>query len=161
MLKFVRGYCFLRNGETLPRGWRTFWKSHNKLSFMFLCIFHGLLKSNTWEFWLLFQLLITFTSIIDNVDKAGFSEYPNRYFIWVLQLVPNVFVLLKNKSVLHYVFKKNSHLIISLTYFNNFNKTDSEENEEILSWWGHKILCWKHMLSISWFANICSILLNI
>ena len=39
---------------------------------------------------------------------------------------------------------------ISLTRFNNFNKTDSEEiNEEILIWWRHKILYWKYMSSNS------------
>ena len=59
------------------------------------------------------------------------------------------------------MFSKSSlHVTISVTGFNNFDKTDSKKNEEYL----HdrdKILYWKYMLSISWFINdlycwICS-----
>ena len=30
-------------------------------------------------------------SLINNLEKAGFLEYPLRYLIWVTQLAPSVF----------------------------------------------------------------------
>ena len=61
---------------------------------MFLCIFHGLLKLNPSDFYnfscLFIWLLIAFTSFINNIHKAGFLEYPNRYPNWVPKLVPSV-----------------------------------------------------------------------
>ena len=51
MSKTSRGQYFLRNSETLPCGNLTpLWESRDKLSFMFLCIFHGLLKLTPSQF---------------------------------------------------------------------------------------------------------------
>ena len=57
MSKNLRGEYFLRNGKILPRASRLLRESHDKLSFMFLIIFHGLLKLNSSEF-LQFWLIV-------------------------------------------------------------------------------------------------------
>ena len=54
MSKTSRGQYFLRNGGTVPRAKRPLRESHENLSFMFLCIFHGLLKLSANDFVLQF-----------------------------------------------------------------------------------------------------------
>ena len=81
MLKTLRGLYFLRNYRTQPRGLKPLRESHDKFSFMFLCIFHDLLKLNPREFsqfWLL-VILISITNKLAKPAKAGFLDYPNRY----------------------------------------------------------------------------------
>ena len=84
----------------------------------------------------------------------------STFHIRFADLKPLAFlVFIKNRRFyIHYIFSKT----ISLTCFNNFNKTDREKtNEEILTWQRHKVLYWKCMSSISRYIYIIKFPINL
>ena len=85
MSKTSRGQYFLRNGGTLSRAKHSSGNFTISLSFMFLCIFNGLLKLNQVNFCNI--SFYSFDYFINNLDKAGFWSTqigtPIGYPIWL------------------------------------------------------------------------------
>ena len=71
--------------EPYPDDVDRFEKYHDKFSFIFSSFIIRFIKTEYLQVWLFI------VSITDNLDKAGFSEYPNSYLNWVAKLIPNVF----------------------------------------------------------------------
>ena len=77
-------------------------------------------------------------------DKFFFWAVSNRFFSWSLALCPpcryffinSCYYFLSKTEILLYIIllKRSSRLTVTLMCFNNFDKTKSEENEEILKW---------------------------
>ena len=64
------------------------------------------------------------------------------------------FSVKKKCSVLHYIFKKNFTLNNQFNpFYNDFNITDSQNYEEILAWWKHRILFRKYISLILQFTD--------
>ena len=103
MLKTTSGHYFLRNNRTPPSRSSRLQESHDMFSFMFSCIFneswtqvsfHNFGCLFSWLLTLsdlLVLLLLDFISVTNKLDEIGFMECPNRYPVWVCQLVPSVF----------------------------------------------------------------------
>ena len=71
--------------EPYPEDVGRFEKYHDKFSFIFSSFIIRFIKTEY------LQVCLFIVSITDNLDKAGFSEYPNSYLNWVAKLIPNVF----------------------------------------------------------------------